>query len=93
MATKVKVLRPINPYGKRLEVGAVLDMDEFNKDRYLKAGLIELAEEVEVEEVETHGWDLDITPKEYLARFPEGPEAERALNILALTEDETDTEE
>lgn len=93
--TRVQVVkRPIQVDGKPYTEGQFADMPTRDVARFVNAGLVVVAEasqEAETTEASTTTkpeWKLKMSPKDYLEKFPSGPQAELALSILALSDED-----
>lgn len=96
---KVAAIAPLyHPGIGRKEMGEKFEMDEADAPRYVEAKLIVVlsgnevvAEEAKVVDMETSSleelkkaWDMEISPADYLDRFPTGPQSDLALRIVEL---------
>lgn len=100
---KFRAVKPIRPYGYRIEAGSPVELKDADVNRYVNAGLVvpvteeeekqKLSLETEQSDTGLPKWKLQMSPADYLEKFPKGPHAELALNLVALADDVDDTDE
>lgn len=92
----MKCVKPFRYAGKQINRNDTVLIKDEDVERYTNAKIVvEFTQTVktDAEVIEGAKWPFkDMTPKAYLDKFPDGPHAMKAMDLLALTDEEPESE-